>query len=112
MGDTIVYLIRHSKQLKIKGKKTQIENEKIVLSIKGEKIAEEISKLEEMQNIDKIWSSNYCRAISTAKYIAYENNIDINIDENLNERKLRRFKRVRGVRKIQEKSIYYRATKR
>lgn len=34
-----------------------------------------------MKNIDVIWSSNYVRAIATAKYIARENNIEINIDE-------------------------------
>ena len=42
-----------------------------------------------MRNIDLIWCSNYVRAIATSKYIAYENNININIDERLNERKLR-----------------------
>ena len=38
-----------------------------------------------MKNIDVIWSSNYVRAIATAKYIARENNIEINIDEKLKE---------------------------
>jgi broad specificity phosphatase PhoE len=35
-----------------------------------------------------IWSSNHVRAIATAKYIAGENNIDINIDTRFGERKL------------------------
>ena len=43
---------------------------------------------EELRNIDCLWSSNYVRAISTAKYISYKNNIDINIDSRLNERKI------------------------
>ena len=38
--------------------------------------------------MDLLFSSSYSRAIATAKYIAYINNIDINIDERLNERKL------------------------
>ena len=92
---TYIYLIRHSEQLKLKNQinikeNSQISNEKIILSINGEKKAEEISKLEELKNIDYLYSSNYVRAISTAKYIAYQNNIDINIDENLGERKLRK----------------------
>ncbi|MDO5557512.1 MAG: histidine phosphatase family protein [Clostridia bacterium] len=89
----IIYLIRHSEQLKLKGIKnvkesTQIENEKIVLTINGEKMAEELSKMDELQDIDSLWSSNYVRAIATAKYIAERNNILINIDENFGERKL------------------------
>lgn len=91
-----IYLIRHSEQLKLKGicntsENSQLSNEKIVLTVEGEKKAEQISKLNELSNIDEIWSSNYVRAIATAKYIADKNGIQINIDERLNERKLRRF---------------------
>lgn len=91
---TNVYLIRHSEQLKInnmlvKNEPSQIKNEKIVLSVDGEKKAEKISKLKELSNIHTLWSSNYVRAIGTAKYIAHKNHIEINIDENFNERKLR-----------------------
>lgn len=93
MQKTIVYLIRHSEQLKINGIKNikeddQINNEKIILSVEGENKARELSEREELNNIDVIWSSNYVRAISTAKYIAYRNNLEINIDSNFNERKL------------------------
>lgn len=101
MGNlTQVYLIRHAEQLKIKNKivkneSNQISNEKIILSVAGEKEAEKISELEELKNIDILWSSNYARAIGTAKYIAEKNNIEINIDESFNERKLRRFKKFR-----------------
>lgn len=90
---TYVYLIRHAEQLKEEGIKninenSQISNEKIPLSVEGEKQAENISRLKELNNIDTLWSSNYVRAISTAKYIAFNNKIDINIDVNLNERRL------------------------
>ena len=101
MGNlTQVYLIRHAEQLKIKNKivkneNSQITNEKIILSVAGEKEAEKISELEELKNIDILWSSNYARAIGTAKYIAEKNDIEINIDESFNERKLRRFKKFR-----------------
>lgn len=47
-----------------------------------------MSNMNELKKIDVLWSSNYTRAISTAKYIANNNNIEINVDEKLNERKL------------------------
>lgn len=101
---TQVYLIRHSEQLKIENKivkneESQISNEKIILSVEGERKAQEISKLKELSDIDILWSSNYVRAIATAKYIAKQNNIEINIDENFNERKLRRFEEFRRIGK-------------
>ena len=95
MGNlTYIYLIRHSEQLRLENKNedyetSQIANEKIILSVQGEQKAKELSKLEQLKNIDVLYSSNYVRAIATAKYIANENNISINIDINLNERKLR-----------------------
>ena len=44
----------------------------------------EISELSDLNDIDILWSSNYLRAISTAKYIADKNNIEINIDKEIN----------------------------
>lgn len=99
---TYIYLIRHSEQLRLENSlhdSSQIANEKIILSVEGEKKAEQISKLDKLKNIDELWSSSYARAISTAKYIAKENNLQINIDKNFDERKLRRFRKVKGVRK-------------
>lgn len=54
---THIYLIRHSEQLKIKNKivqneDSQISNEKIILSVKGEKKAQKISKLKQLNNVD------------------------------------------------------------
>lgn len=97
MERTIIYLIRHSEQLKIKGNilstdSDQVQNEKIVLSVNGEEKARLLSENKELTKIDMLFSSNYARAISTAKYIASKNNIEINIDERLGERKLRRFR--------------------
>ena len=98
---TDIYLIRHSEQLRLKNDEdeSQIANEKIILSVDGEKKAEEISKLDELKNIDTLYSSNYVRAIATAKYIALENNIEINIDKNFNERKLRKYRIFKKIRK-------------
>ena len=92
---TTVYLIRHSEptpkvNLRIINCKdnAQVTNEKSFLSVSGEKRAEEMSKKEELQNIDAVYSSSYVRALETAKYIALENNTIINIDDRLNERKV------------------------
>ena len=97
MKKTNIYLIRHSEQLKIKGNilsadSDQVQNEKIVLSVNGEEKARLLSENKELAKIDMLFSSNYARAISTAKYIASKTNIEINIDERLGERKLRRFR--------------------
>ena len=76
--DTIVYLIRHSEQFRGYKEKynSQQQNEKIVLSINGERLAEELSNNAELQNIDELWSSSYSRAVGTAKYIAEKNNLN------------------------------------
>ena len=65
----------------------QIENEKYILSVEGERKAKKYSKLEELKDINMVVSSNYVRAMSTAKYIAHINNIPLYIDDNFNERK-------------------------
>lgn len=91
--NTIVYLVKHADELKENGIKninetTQIENEKYILSVKGEEQSRKLSENSELDNIDVLWSSSYSRAKATAKYIAYKNNIEINIDSSLNERRL------------------------
>ena len=91
--NTIVYLIRHADTIDEKGirntkETSQMINEKEILSIKGEEDSKRLSKNEELKNIDTIWCSSYVRAKQTAKYIAEENNLQINLDDRLNERKL------------------------
>ena len=88
---TTIYLIRHSKPLKVNNNSNsdslQIQNEKSSLSIEGENIAREKLYNEELQNIDIICSSNYVRAIQTAKYLAEKNSLEINVDSELGERR-------------------------
>ena len=91
--NTIVYLVKHADELQENGIKniddtTQLINEKYILSVKGEEQSRKLSENSELANIDVLWSSSYARAKATAKYIAYKNNIEINIDSSLNERKL------------------------
>lgn len=93
MGKITIFLIRHSEQLKIKSllnssENSQIANEKIILSVKGEKKAEELSNIAELSNLDSVWCSNYVRTLATAKYIAERNNLEVQISTDLNERKL------------------------
>ena len=89
---TYIYLIRHSEPIKninniVNYDNLQIQNEKTPLSVEGEKKAENLIKKEELKKIDVVFSSNYARTVSTAKYIAYKNNININIIEDFGERK-------------------------
>ena len=90
---TTIYLVKHAEELKENGIKNtnesaQVMNEKYILSVKGEEQSKKLSENPELDNIDVLWSSSYARAKATAKYIAYRNNIELNIDSNLNERKL------------------------
>lgn len=94
MNKTTIYLIRHSEQLKLNDSYTSVEsdqlkNEKVGLSELGKRKAKELSLSKELQNINVLYASNYARAIATAKYIATQNNLEINIDKRLGERKLR-----------------------
>lgn len=89
---TTIYLIRHSEPFKVHrgnvniSESILIENEKSPLSINGEKIAEKWATNVEFNALDVVYSSNYVRAMSTAKYFAHNNNLKVNIDERFNER--------------------------
>ena len=88
----VIYLIRHSEGLKNKNDilntdSLQIMNEKNPLSVNGEERAEKMANMKELENIDVVISSNYVRAIATAKYIASRNNLSLNIIESFGERK-------------------------
>lgn len=90
---TIMYISRHSQPFrKFLGEYKvneieQIRNEKNLLSVDGEKYAEQMSNLPELLKVEILYSSHYVRAMSTAKYIAEKNNIILNVDERLGERR-------------------------
>lgn len=93
MENTIVYLVRHAETVNENGirntyEDSQIINEKEILSVEGEEQARQLSKNEELKNLDVIWSSSFTRAKATAKYIANINNLEYNLDNDLSERKL------------------------
>ncbi len=80
---TTLYLLRHSKPLRVNNDNSkdslQVKNEKNCLSQEGEEIAKE--KLKDIK-VDIVYASNYVRAIQTAKYISE----DINVVDELGER--------------------------
>lgn len=92
---TTIYLIRHSVRLSnsliesynsTDSKLTKTE--KIILSIEGEERAKILSKEKELQNIDKIYASKCVRTLQTAKYMMNAQNLKVNIDERLDERRV------------------------
>ena len=88
---TTIYLIRHSKPLKVNNSLNvddlQIQNEKSSLSIEGEQIAREKLNNKEFDNINALYSSNYVRTIQTAKYLSEKHNLEVNVVSDLGERK-------------------------
>ena len=85
-----IYFMRHSEVQKginheFNNDSLQVVNEKSILSINGERLASEVAKLEEFNDIQLVVSSSYVRAMSTAKYFVNGNNFSV-IDY-FNERK-------------------------
>lgn len=89
---TTIYITRHSIPMNMyplikNDDEFQTKNEKQILSVEGEKRAEKLSELKELQDVDVVISSNYVRAIATAKYVANKNGKDIIIHDDFGERK-------------------------
>ncbi len=87
---TIIYLCRHSEPIGMydnENETMQLRNEKMTLSVLGEEKARKLSLLPELNNVDNVIASNYVRAISTAKYIAFNNKKDIEVMPEFGERK-------------------------
>ena len=94
MIKTTVYLIRHSVrfnsnkilQYNTNQNKT-LKNEKIILSVEGERRAEILSNEKELQNIDIVYTSNCVRTLQTAKYLLKKQDLGVNIDERFDEKR-------------------------
>ena len=93
--NTTVYLIRHSIRFNEKdiekyntSQNKLLRNEKIILSVEGEKRAEILSNEEELQNLDVVYASNCVRTLQTAKYILEKQQLKVNIDERFDERRV------------------------
>ena len=86
-----IYFMRHSEVLKgidreFDSNSIQLTNEKSILSVNGERLAEEKAKSDEFKNVQLVVSSNYVRAMSTAKYFVNDNNVFAVVDY-FNERR-------------------------
>ena len=83
-----LYFMRHSEAIKKininNNDSLQLQNEKLCLTIEGENLAKEKSQIKELQDFDMVISSNYVRAMATAKYFTKDK---IYIDEGFGERK-------------------------
>lgn len=92
---TTIYLIRHSVRFErsniesyLTEQSNLLKNEKIILSVEGEKRAEILSHEDELQNIDVVYASNLVRTLATAKYLCYNQNLKVNIDDRFDERRV------------------------
>lgn len=87
-----IYFVRHSKPIDLNNnynnESLQEKNEKRILSVEGEQIAFNWFNHDEFDNIKEVFSSNYVRAIGTAKYLAEKNNTKIVIVPEFGERKI------------------------
>ena len=77
---TTVYLIRHSTKFEPSSIETyrtndnkQTKTEKKMLSVEGEIRANILSQEKEFEDIQVVYSSNYVRAMQTAKYFLEKN---------------------------------------
>ena len=93
--ETIVYLIKSAKELPQKAFREYNVNEtleerkkKQILSATGELQAKKLAKSAIFENVRVIYTSAYVSAVGSAKYLAEERNIPLNVDELLNERKI------------------------
>ena len=94
--DTTVYFIRHSVRFKnselIESYRTDqselLKNEKIILSVTGEKRSEILSNEKELQNIDVVYTSNFVRTLQTSKYLLDKQKLKLNIDDRFDERRV------------------------
>ena len=90
-----IYLIRHSAPFieienyeDYKNVPWNDYNRNMILSSEGEEKAKRLCELDELKNLDAVYSADSFRAIGTAKYIAEMNNLKIKLDNRINERNL------------------------
>ena len=83
--------------------------EKRILSIIGEEESRKLAQDVNLQKVNSIYSSDYVMSIGTAKYLAQNLELDINIKEELGERVLGNLgdKKIRMVNEMQENDFDY-----
>ena len=87
---TVVYLIRNNEYLRndllnnINDKLNHDNDDKNVLTVKGEKLVSNIANCRELKNIDMVFTSDCVRNIGIVKYFIKEDG-QININDSFNE---------------------------
>ncbi len=111
---TTIYLINNSltmNNINFSDRESLISRrEKRILSIEGEKESVKLANSSLLAKVNVIYSSPYVMSIGTAKYLANNLGIDINIKDNIGERVLGELgsKKIRQVSEIQENDFDYR----
>ena len=81
---TEIYFVRHSK---FDRRMINTKNETLPLTKEGERFAKKKLNISELKNIDVLFSSEFLRTRSTAKFISENNNnLKINVTSLINER--------------------------
>ena len=91
----VIYLVRHSVRFDYSNvidyktdQSYMLKSEKIILSPKGEKRAEALATLNELDNLDAVYASNCVRTLGTAKYLMSKQRLNCFLDERLDERRV------------------------
>ena len=89
---TTIYLIRHSIPFK-EHMGTKLVNDDLLswnmktpLSVMGEELARDYFDKSKFKKVDVVFSSSYVRAMATAKYLAYQNDLLVNVNSCFDER--------------------------
>ena len=110
---TTIYLINNSltmNNLNFPDKETlEQKREKRILSIEGEEESKRLVHNKDLQKVQYIYSSSYVMSIATAKYLAQDLELDINIRSELGERVIGNLgdKKIRMITEIQENDFDY-----
>lgn len=111
---TTVYLINNSLTLNNinypEKESLKIKREKRVLSIEGEEESKKLIENSDLLAVNKIYTSSYVMSIATAKYLASNLELEINVSEELGERILGTLgeQSIRILQEIQESDFNYR----
>ena len=110
---TTIYLINNSltmNNLAFPDKESlEQKREKRILSILGEEESRRLVQNKDLQKVQYIYSSSYVMSIGTAKYLAQDSELDINIRLELGERVIGHLgdKKIRMITEIQENDFDY-----
>ena len=110
---TTIYLINNSltmNNLAFPDKESlEQKREKRILSILGEEESRRLVQNKDLQKVQYIYSSSYVMSIGTAKYLAQDLELDINIRLELGERVIGNLgdKKIRMITEIQENDFDY-----